>query len=307
MSRILRSTSKSTQKIKTFLTYNTFMLRPKILGLFRLFRFELPFTAGVCVILGELLALGALPTTTEIILGFLSIFFISATSLILNDYFDLEIDRINAPERPLPAGLVTEREVVLLSIVVAILGLITGYLISLEALLVVILVWAVGFLYNWRFKKAGLIGNLMVSFSVGMTFIFGGIAVNKPFEAIIWFFAIILMLTDLGEEIAADAMDIEGDSRAGSRSLALVMGREKALKISGAIFLLVVIASSLPFLFGWLEWIYLFPILLIDLVILYSTGKLLDSRIVNRRIYIRWIYLTGLVAFSIFIIIRMVR
>lgn len=234
-------------------------------------------------------------------------FFISATSLILNDYFDLEIDRINAPERPLPAGLVTEREVVLLSIVVAILGLITGYLISLEALLVVILVWAVGFLYNWRFKKAGLIGNLMVSFSVGMTFIFGGIAVNKPFEAIIWFFAIILMLTDLGEEIAADAMDIEGDSRAGSRSLALVMGREKALKISGAIFLLVVIASSLPFLFGWLEWIYLFPILLIDLVILYSTGKLLDSRIVNRRIYIRWIYLTGLVAFSIFIIIRMVR
>ena len=102
-------------------------------------------------------------------------------------------------------------------------------------------------------------------------------------------------------------MDIEGDSRAGSCSLALVMGREKALKISGAVFLLVVAASSLPFLFGWLEWIYLFPILLIDLVILYSTGKLLDSRIVNRRIYIRWIYLTGLVAFSIFIIIRMVR
>ncbi|MCC4767151.1 prenyltransferase [Methanosarcina sp. DH1] len=283
------------------------MLRPKILGLFRLFRFELPFTAGVCVILGELLALGALPTTTEIVLGFLSIFFISATALILNDYFDLEIDRINAPERPLPAGLVTEQEVILLSIVVAILGLITSYLISLEALLVVILVWAVGLLYNWRFKKAGLIGNLMVSFSVGMTFIFGGIAVNKPFEIIVWFFAVIVMLVDLGEEIAADAMDIEGDSRAGYHSLALELGREKALKISGAVFLLVVVASSLPFFLGWLEWIYLFPILLIDIVILYSTGKLLDSRTANRRIYIRWIYLTGLVAFIIFIIIRMVR
>lgn len=283
------------------------MFRTRILGLFRLFRFELPFTAGVCVILGELLALGTLPSTTEIILGFLSIFFISATSLILNDYFDLEIDKINAPERPLPAGLVTEREVVLLSIVVAMLGFLTGYLISLEALLVVILVWAVGFLYNWRFKKAGLIGNLMVSFSVGMTFIFGGIAVNKPFETIVWFFAIIVMLIDLGEEIAADAMDIEGDRQAGSRSLALILGRENALKISGAAFLLVVVASSLPFLLGWLEWIYLFPILLIDLVILYSTSKLLDSKIVNRRIYIRWIYLTGLVAFLIFIIIRMVR
>ncbi len=115
------------------------------------------------------------------------------------------------------------------------------------------------------------------------------------------------MLIDLGEEIAADALDLEGDRQAGSRSLALVLGPENALKISGATFLLVTVASSLPFLLGWLEWIYLFPILLMDVVILYATSKLLDSRIVNRRMYIRWIYLSGLVALLIFIIIRMVR
>ncbi|AKB25596.1 (S)-2,3-di-O-geranylgeranylglyceryl phosphate synthase [Methanosarcina sp. MTP4] len=281
------------------------MFKTRMIGLFRLFRFELPFAAGVCVVLGELLALGELPTTTEIVLGFLSFFFISAAALILNDYFDVEIDRINAPERPLPAGLVTGQDVVLLSIAVTGLGFTTGYLISLEALLVVILVWAVGFLYNWRFKRAGFIGNLMVSFSVGMTFVFGGIATGRPFETIVWFFAVIVMLVDLGEEIAADAMDIEGDRQAGSRSLALVLGRENALKISGAIFLLVIVASILPFFLGWLELIYLFPILLMDAVILYSTSKLLDSRIVNRRIYIRWIYLSGLAAFLIFIIIRM--
>jgi geranylgeranylglycerol-phosphate geranylgeranyltransferase len=147
----------------------------------------------------------------------------------------------------------------------------------------------------------------MVSFSVGMTFVFGGIAVGKPFEIIVWFFAIITALIDLGEEIAADAMDIEGDRQSGSRSLALVLGPEKALKISGVTFLLVIVASSLPFLLGWLEWIYLFPFLLMDVVILSSTSKLLDSRIANRRIYIRWIYLSGLVAFLIFIVIRMFR
>ncbi|WP_410507499.1 UbiA family prenyltransferase [Methanosarcina hadiensis] len=283
------------------------MFKKRMLGLFRLFRFELPLTAGVCVILGELLALGTFPTTAEIVLGFLSFFFISAAALILNDYFDLETDKINALEMPLPAGLVTGSDVILLSIAVTILGFITGYLIGFEALLAVVLVWAVGFLYNWRFKKAGFIGNLMVSFSVGMTFIFGGITVDRPFEIIVWFFAITVSLINLGEEIAADAMDIEGDRKAGTRSLALVFGREKALKISGAIFLLVVAAGSLPFLLGWLELIYLFPILLMNAVILYSTSKLLDSRIVNRRIYIRWIYLSGLVAFLIFIIIRMVR
>lgn len=277
-----------------------------MLGLFRLFRFELPFTAGVCVILGELLASGKLPAGAEIVLGFLSIFLISAAALILNDYFDLETDKINAPERPLPVGLVTGSDVVLLSIAVTVLGFTTAYLISLEALLVIVLVWIVGFLYNWRLKKVGLIGNAMVSFSVGMTFIFGGIVVGKPFESIVWYFAALVMLTDLGEEIAADAMDIEGDRQAGSRSLALALGRENAFKISAAVFLLVVVASSLPFLFGLLEWVYLFPILLMDIVMLYSTVKLLDSRAENKRIYIRSIYLSGLAAFLILIVLRLV-
>jgi geranylgeranylglycerol-phosphate geranylgeranyltransferase len=282
-------------------------LKTKLTGLWRLFRFELPLTAGVCVILGELLALGKLPTAKEMVLGFLSVFFISATSLILNDYFDLETDRINAPERPLPSGLVTEREVVALSMLVTLLGLIAAGLLSWMALGVVIFVWAVGFLYNWRFKKAGLLGNLMVAFSVGMTFIFGGIAVDRPFEKIVWFFALWVLLIDLGEEIAADAMDAEGDRRAGSRSLALLMGSENALKISAALFWVVIVASSLPFLWGWLEWVYLFPVLLTDAVILYSTIKLLDSRRTNRRIYIRWIYLSGLVTLLMIIVIRMLR
>ena len=66
------------------------MQRSKIQGLFTLFRFELPFTAGVCLIFGELLALGRLPSTREMVLGFLSVFCISAAALILNDYFDTE-------------------------------------------------------------------------------------------------------------------------------------------------------------------------------------------------------------------------
>ena len=90
------------------------MLKTKIIGLTRLFRFELPLAAGICVLFGQLLALGKFPPAHEMLLGFLGIFTISAAALILNDYFDLETDRINAPHRPLPAGLVTTREVVIL-------------------------------------------------------------------------------------------------------------------------------------------------------------------------------------------------
>lgn len=279
----------------------------KLLGLVRLFRFELPLAAGVCVVLGEILALGRLPSPTQAVLGFLSVFFISASSLILNDYFDLETDRINAPERPLPSGLVTARELIWLATLVTGLGLLTGFLISPLAGGVATLVWLVGFLYNWRFKKTGLLGNLMVCFSVGMTFIFGGLAVGQPFQPPVWFFAFWVMLIDLGEEIAADALDLEGDRLAGSRSLAVVLGRETALKISAAIFSAVVLLSSLPFVFGWLDWPYLIPILFSDAVTLFSTWKLLDARLANRRMYIRWIYLSGLVALLLVIAIRLLN
>jgi geranylgeranylglycerol-phosphate geranylgeranyltransferase len=280
------------------------MFKKRLTGLLRLFRFELPFTAGVCVVLGEILALGKIPSTSAIVLGFLSVFFISATSLILNDYFDYEIDKINAPTRPLPSGQVTKSDVVVLSIIVTLLGFICGYLISLAALAVLGLVWLVGFLYNGRFKKTGLFGNLMVSFSVSMTFIYGGIVVGKPFEKVVWFFALIVFLVDLGEEIAADALDLAGDRQAGSRSLAVRYGPENALKISGAIFCLMIIASLLPFMLGWLEKVYLLPLFLMDLTVLYSLSKLLDRKTENRRKYIRWIYLSGLAALLMMIIIR---
>lgn len=278
----------------------------KISALWRLFRFELPLTAGACVILGQLLALGGFPSVREALFGFLAVFLISAAALILNDYFDLESDKINAPHRPLPAGLVTPRQVILLFCAVTALGFAASFLLGLTTLLVAILVWGVGFLYNWRFKKAGLWGNLMVSFSVGMTFLFGGISVGLPYEKMVWFFALLALFINLGEEIAADAMDVAGDRQAGSRSLPVLVGSENALKVSAGIFLCVCGMTLLPFLLGWMEWMYFLPMLLMDGIILFSTAKLLDATQAKRRAYIRWIYLSALAAILLVIFLRLV-
>jgi len=92
------------------------MNKSKLHGLFRLLRFELSFAAGACVVLAEVLALGSWPTLRLGIFGFLSVFSIAASVLILNDVFDIETDRINAPSRPLPAGVVTKREALALDV-----------------------------------------------------------------------------------------------------------------------------------------------------------------------------------------------
>ncbi len=281
------------------------MTKSKLTALSRLFRPDLSVTAGICVFLGELLALGRLPSVAQAIYGFLSIFCISATALILNDYFDIETDRINAPSRPLPSGLVSKSEVLILSVVVALLGFLFSFLISPQALAVTIGVWIVGFLYNWRFKRTGIWGNLFVAFSVGMTFIFGGIAVGNPFEVVVWYLAVTTFLIDLGEEIAADALDVEGDRRTGSRSLAVVWGPERAMALAAGIFGLVVVGSAVPFILRWLSWIYLPAMIVWDCFVVYSVIHLLNARRANRINDVRRIYLSGLGMIIAFIVIRL--
>ena len=68
---------------------------------------ELPLAAGVCVVAGQVLVLGDFAAIETTILGFLVGFFLSGSAMISNDYFDLEVDRVNRPERPLPSGRVT--------------------------------------------------------------------------------------------------------------------------------------------------------------------------------------------------------
>ena len=279
--------------------------RTRVVGLLRLFRLELPVAAGLCVLLGQLLALGSLPDIRTAALGFLSIFFISATALILNDYFDYEIDLVNAPERPLPSGQVSKGDAVVLSIVVALFGFVAAAFIRRTALVTAVAVWLVGVAYNARFKRTGLPGNLMVAASVGMTFVFGGIAVGKTGEPLVWWFGVLAMLFDLGEEIAADAMDAEGDRRAGSRSLAVVIGVRQAVRVSAAVFAAVVIVSLLPFVMDWLDLVYLVPMVLMDGVIVVSVSRLLSTDGPPLRRDIRRIYIGGSLAILVFIVMRL--
>ncbi len=275
------------------------------LGLSRLMRIELPIAAGICVILGQILSLGNFPDYLVAITAPLSIIFISAAILVLNDYFDVESDTINSPHRPIPAGYVKRSEALIFAIVLFVVGFFLSYFISYYSLLTAFLVAIIGVLYNRWFKQTGLPGNILVSFSVGMTFIYGGITVGRVFETVTVYFAIVAALVDLGEEIAADAMDKEGDKVIQSKSIAIRYGRETALKISFGIFLLVVLLSIIPFITGWFEVVYLAPIVIMDLFIAVPAIKLLRSQGDEGRKYIRTIYLGATFSLLLFLIMRL--
>jgi len=278
------------------------MISKKIKGTIQLFRPELPFAAGVCVILGEIIAVGGFPPLRGLLLGFACGFFLSGSALTLNDYFDIEVDKINTPQRPIPAGLLTSADAIWLTGIATLIGLSAALFIGPLAFVLGIVFWGIGALYNWRYKAYGLWGNLMVAASVGTTFILGGIAVSQPLNKIVWFFGLIAFLIDLAEEIAGDAMDMEGDTKRHSKSIAITLGRNPALRITASLFILVAVLSYIPFVLGWLKASYLLLVCAINIAVILFTLRLLRSQTSDEgRSAMRGIYLSILFGMLMFI------
>jgi len=83
---------------------------------------------------------------------------------------------------------------------------------------------------------------------------------------------------DLGQELAGDAMDMAGDTKRGSRFIALLKGRPFALRIAVALWGRVILLSFLPALLGWLGTSYRISILISDGLLAFFSIRLLQSQ-----------------------------
>src|SRR5512137_2041319 len=153
----------------------TISIGTKIRACAELIRLDLALGAGFFLVAGEIFTIGGLPPINQVLWGFLSLFFISGSANISNDYFDRDVDRINLPGRPLPSGRITVPELWTLFFLSAAAGLAAAALLGPLVLGLVAVVWGIALLYNIKFKEYGIAGNLIVAFCVGMTFVLGGI------------------------------------------------------------------------------------------------------------------------------------
>ena len=253
---------------------------------------ELPLAAGTCVVAGQILALGEAPNGVDAVLGFLTGFFVSGAAMISNDYFDLEVDKVNHPQRPLPSRRISIMETVVMTVLFTIAGLVAAALLGVQSLGVAGLIWTVGIIYNWRGKDTGLPGNMMVSFSVAMTFVFGGISVGEIGSGLVLTFGAMAFIFDLAEEIAGGATDLEGDAMRSVRSLARSRGKMFAIRTSCLLLAAFICLTFVPYMTGWLGTSYLVLIVPTDMAVGYFAYGLLkiktpeEGRRVKRLLYI---------------------
>jgi geranylgeranylglycerol-phosphate geranylgeranyltransferase len=274
-------------------------------GIVDLVKPELPLAAGICVLAGEIIASETLPAIFIGLMGFLTGFFVSGAAMITNDYFDLEVDRINHPQRPLPSGRISMSELVILTCFFSVAGMVAATFLGPLAFVISALMWIVSNLYNWRYKETGFIGNMMVGLCLSMLFICGGAAMGELKNAMVWTFGALVFAFDLGEEIAGGAMDMEGDEKRSVKTVARLYGKEPDLRVSGFFFALFVMISSLPFIMGWLGNSYLSVFVPMDLAILYLAMRLMASKTIEEgRSKIRQLYLSTTFFIAVFIAIR---
>ncbi|HNU36096.1 MAG TPA: UbiA family prenyltransferase [Methanomassiliicoccales archaeon] len=264
----------------------------KVRSLLGLLKPELPVAAGICVVVGQALALREMPEAGLAILGFLIGFLISGAEMVSNDLFDLEVDKVNHPERPLPSGQVSFSEVIALTVILSFLGLLIAASQGLLVLGFTALIWVMGMLYNWRLKGLGLPGNAIVAVSVGTTFVLGGMMMDGLDSGLVWTFALMAALFDLAEEVSGGVMDAEGDALRGSRSLAIVYGRRAALAVVTVLFSAFIVLGLIPYITGWLGLPYLALIVLADAAVVYLVTRLWKAetpdqgRRVQRTLYL---------------------
>ncbi|MFQ3663100.1 MAG: (bacterio)chlorophyll synthase [Chloroflexaceae bacterium] len=185
----------------------------------------------------------------------------------INDYFDRDIDAINDPERPIPAGLVTLSEARLNWIVLGsatfLVSLIFGNpLISLLAVLGIIL----SVLYSMppvKLKKHFFLGPPAVGLGyVGMSWMVG----HLIFAPLTWESVLVALINGTlasGMLFLNDIKSVEGDRLHGLQSLTVVIGVQKTLIIAFlTINLSQVLLLALAILWGyyWVAALILFAI-----------------------------------------------
>ena len=240
----------------------------KIITIIRLIRPVNCLLAMVGVLVGAYMT-WLVPEYYPAIFTGIATFLVCGAGNILNDVIDIDIDRINRPDRVLVRGDISPREATYwaigLNLSAVLIALSVNYSVFSIALVAIILL----LIYNLWAKKLVVLGNVIIALLAGLTFITGGAAIDLKMALIIpgpIIPALFAFLFHTIREIIKDIEDIEGDFRMGVKTLPQVIGVSKSLSLVLVIFLILVVLTYVPIIYDWFGlWYHIITVYIIDL------------------------------------------
>jgi 4-hydroxybenzoate polyprenyltransferase len=161
---------------------------------------------------------------------------LNAASNALNQIYDLDIDRVNKPRRPLPSGRLSQRAAWTFTWLTYALALLLAWLVAPggrhECFWIVVAATVGTVVYSvppLRTKRLGLWANLTIAIPRGVLLkVAGWSSVKTVFGAEPWYIGAIFGLFLLGASTTKDFADMEGDARGGCRTLPIIHGVRRA-------------------------------------------------------------------------------
>lgn len=194
---------------------------------------------------------------------------ITAGGNVVNDYFDIEIDRINKPTRILPSGKLSKNFAawycIVLFGVALLISLTLGKVMAAFATLMIFL----SLIYSSKLKKSFLLGNLVIGIMTAATFYYGSAAAGHLLSA--WSPPAIVFIFMVGREVLKTAEDYDGDLKVNARTVAINWGKKTSSLLFSGLMVIVILLIPIPWINGDVSYFYmLLTIPLVDFVLIGS-------------------------------------
>lgn len=289
----------------------------KLRAIWELMRLEHGIMLFIAILIGSLISQKTLYGNINlplisVLLTFFTALFLEASTFALNDYYDLEIDRINKrTDRPLVRGDISPKTALYSFYILFPLGLICSYFVNFTCFVIALITALLSVLYDAKMKKIKLVGNFYIAYIMAIPFVFGGAAVlststlSFSFHPAIFIVAFIAFLAGSGREIMKDVMDFTGDKEKGVKSFPRYIGIRASNALAALFYILAVALSFFPFFIEnyniyYLNYYYLVPILLTDTMLLSTSLQLIFKKDVHMKLYRKFTLLAlfiGLIGF----------
>ncbi len=251
---------------------------------------------------------------------------VAAAGYIINDYFDLNIDRINKPDKLVVEKIINRRWAILWHWILSLLGVAIGFYIGFREnifwigfanLFCVIALW----FYSTTFKKKLLTGNILISLLTAWVVlvvgfaehykvmdnlnVYGGVDRSKllRFTFLYSGFAFIISLV---REVIKDIEDMEGDAKFGCKTMPVVWGVIVS-KVFSSTWLVVLLATVIIVmiymlqLHWWVPAIYCFIMVILPLLLILrkisTAQKIQDYHRISNMLKI--VMLTGILSMTL--------
>ena len=223
-----------------------------------------------------------------------------ASGNIINDYYDIKIDMLEHPSRPLPNNIFSQKFIFFIMFVLIVLIFILSLFVNEMACKTLYIgVIPPLYLYSIFLKKIPLINNLIIAYLLGMVFMFNEIVFVNSFS-LLMLPALLAFGLSFIRELIKDIDDYHGDKKFNIYTIPVIIGISNAKYIAIILIIIFQCLCILPYYLNILSYKYFISLIfLIEIPLCFVLSLLFNNP--NKRtfsklvIYTKWITFGGLV------------